>query len=37
MQWLVGILREYLTPARSIETADQPPIPNNPKGREGHE
>jgi hypothetical protein len=27
MQWLEGFLRESLAQARSIETADQPPIP----------
>jgi len=30
MQWLEGFLRECLTLARSIETADQPPVPEEP-------
>jgi hypothetical protein len=31
MQWLEGFLRECLTQARSIETPDQPPIPEEPE------
>ncbi len=32
MQWLEGFLRECLESARSIETPDQPPIPEEPEG-----
>lgn len=31
MQWLEGFLRECLAQARSIETPDQPPIPEEPE------
>jgi len=31
MQWLEGFLRECLDKARSIETPDQPPIPEEPE------
>ncbi len=31
MQWLESFLREYLAQARSIETTDQPPIPDEPQ------
>jgi hypothetical protein len=31
MQWVEGFLRECLAMARSIETADQPPIPDEPE------
>jgi hypothetical protein len=31
MQWLEGFLRDCLVQARSIETADQPPIPEEPE------
>lgn len=31
MRWLEGFLRECLTMARSIETPDQPPIPDEPE------
>jgi hypothetical protein len=31
MQWLEGFLRECLAQARSIETPDQPPIPDEPE------
>ncbi len=32
MQWLEGFLAECLAQARSIETSDQPPIPEEPEG-----
>jgi hypothetical protein len=32
MQWLEGFVRECLRMARSIETPDQPPIPEEPEG-----
>lgn len=32
MQWLEGFLRDCLAKARSIETPDQPPIPDEPEG-----
>jgi hypothetical protein len=32
MEWLEGFLRECLEMARSIETPDQPPIPEEPEG-----
>lgn len=32
MQWLEGFLRDCLVKARSIETPDQPPIPEEPEG-----
>ena len=32
MEWLEGFLRECLSQARSIETADQPPLPEEPEG-----
>lgn len=32
MQWLEGFLRDCLTKARSIETPDQPPIPEDAEG-----
>lgn len=32
MEWLEGFLRECLAQARSIETPDQPPIPEEPEG-----
>ena len=32
MEWLEGFLRECLAKARSIETPDQPPIPEEPEG-----
>ncbi len=32
MRWLQNFLRECLDTARSIETADQPPIPEEPEG-----
>ena len=32
MEWLESFLRDCLTTARSIETADQPPIPEEPEG-----
>jgi hypothetical protein len=31
MEWLIGFLRECLSQARSIETPDQPPIPEEPE------
>ena len=31
MQWLEKFLRECLAQARSIETPDQPPIPDEPQ------
>ena len=32
MEWLEGFLRDCLAKARSIETPDQPPIPEEPEG-----
>jgi hypothetical protein len=32
MEWLQGFLRDCLAKARSIETPDQPPIPEEPEG-----
>ena len=32
IQWLIAFLRESLEQARSIETPDQPPIPEEPEG-----
>lgn len=31
MQWLEGFLRDCLTLAKSVETPDQPPIPEQPE------
>ena len=33
VEWLEAFLRECLSMARSIETADQPPIPDEPEGQ----
>jgi hypothetical protein len=30
IEWLIGFVRECLTMARSIQTPDQPPIPEEP-------